>query len=242
MPRRFEVRREVELEATPEQVWDAISTGPGLTAWFMPMEIDPDDASVVAWEPGRRLAIATPAGEDGSTQAFEFLVEGRDGGTTVLRFVHGGLTGDDWGDEYEPMTAAGWDMYLHTLAQYLRHFPGRPAVYAEAEGPPASASEEAWPVLLAALGGGRPLALEAEVHLELPGAAPLDGVVDHLSANFVGVRTADALVRFHGRWPLGMTVAVGHHAYAAGFDAGPATEAWTSWLAAVLAPEGAPTP
>ena len=125
MPERFEVRRDVALDATPEQVWQAIATGAGLATWFMPMEVDADSEMVVAWEPGQRLAIETPPAADGSTQAFEYLIETSGGGTTVLRFVHSGFLGDDWSDEFEAMTGMGWDMYLDTLAQYFRHFAGR---------------------------------------------------------------------------------------------------------------------
>jgi uncharacterized protein YndB with AHSA1/START domain len=35
MPRGFELRKEITLDATPEQVWEAIATGPGIDAWFM---------------------------------------------------------------------------------------------------------------------------------------------------------------------------------------------------------------
>ena len=33
--------KEIEVPGTPEQVWEAIATGPGITAWFMPAEVDP---------------------------------------------------------------------------------------------------------------------------------------------------------------------------------------------------------
>ena len=101
MTREFEIRREVALDATPEQVWQAIATGAGLAAWFMPMEVDPNSDMVVAWEPGKRLAIQMPPAGDGSTQAFEYLIEARGEGTAILRFVHRGFLGDDWGDDYE---------------------------------------------------------------------------------------------------------------------------------------------
>ena len=35
MPHEFELRKEITLDATPEQVWEAIATGPGIDAWFM---------------------------------------------------------------------------------------------------------------------------------------------------------------------------------------------------------------
>jgi hypothetical protein len=50
--------------------------------------------------PAGRLAIRTPKAPDGSVHAFEYLIEGRAGGSAVLRFVHSGVTGDDWNDEY----------------------------------------------------------------------------------------------------------------------------------------------
>ena len=31
---------QIEVAATPEQVWEAISTGPGISAWFMPAEVE----------------------------------------------------------------------------------------------------------------------------------------------------------------------------------------------------------
>ena len=33
---------QIEVAATPEQVWEAISTGPGISAWFMPAEVEGD--------------------------------------------------------------------------------------------------------------------------------------------------------------------------------------------------------
>jgi hypothetical protein len=45
-----------------------------LAAWFHPAPVDPASEMVVAWEPGRHLAIRTPAAGDGSMHAFEYLV------------------------------------------------------------------------------------------------------------------------------------------------------------------------
>lgn len=231
MAREFELRREVALEATPEQVWWAIATGPGLATWFMPMEMDPESDMVVAWDPPKRLAIQTPAAEDGATHAFEYLVEGRGQGSTILRFVHRGFLGDDWSGEYETTTGDGWDMYFHTLAQYLRYFVDRPAVYIEAEGPASSADAGRWSLLVEALGKAAPVRLGTPVRIELPGGPSVEGVVDYLTDNFVGIRTGDALVRFHGRSPIGMTVAISHHAYGEPLDTEPVQRGWEAWLA-----------
>ena len=230
MPKEFKITKEVLLEATPEQVWESIATEAGLAAWFHPAPVDPASEMVVAWEPGRHLAIRTPAADDGSMHAFEYLIEARGGGGTVLRFVHSGFAGDDWSDEYQPVTSGGWDMYLYTLAQYHSHFSGRRAVYAEAEGPASSAAPEAWPILVGALGTGGPAELGSDVSIELPGAGPLGGVIDYATKNFIGLRTPDALIRLHGRWGRGMAVAVSHHAYSDSFDAEATKRAWNAWL------------
>ncbi|MDQ3153040.1 MAG: SRPBCC domain-containing protein [Actinomycetota bacterium] len=231
MPRKFELRKEVALAATPEQVWQAIATGPGLAAWFMPMEVDPGGADVIVWDPPRRLTIRTPETEDGPTQAFEYLVEGRDGGSAVLRFVHSGVLGEDWGAEYEAMTGHGWDMYLYTLAQYLQHFPGLPATYVEAEAPASTAQEDAWARLAPALGLHDHVVTGDRVHLELDGLAPIEGVVDYVTPTFLGVRTAAALLRFHGRAAIGMPIAVSHHIYSESVDHAAVEKGWQAWLA-----------
>ena len=80
MGKPFEIRKEITLDATAGAVWEAVATGPGLTAWFMPMEIDPDSPMVTAYEPGRRLSVRMPGAPDGSFHAFEYLIEdGRPG-------------------------------------------------------------------------------------------------------------------------------------------------------------------
>jgi uncharacterized protein YndB with AHSA1/START domain len=228
--REFSLRKEVELPATPEQVWRAIATGPGLAAWFGLSDApDPDSPIVTAWEPGRRLEVRPPAGPDGSTHAFEYVIETR-AGSTWLRFVHSGIAGDDWSDEYEDTTAGGWDMYLHTLAEYLRHFADRPATFVLAEAPPSSAGEGAWPRLLGGLGLSEDARTGDPVALTPAAPRPTDGVVDYLAPGFLGVRTADALYRFHGRLGLGMPVAVGHHVFGEAVDGPLLTKRWQGWL------------
>jgi len=237
MDHELDIRLDVTLQATPEQVWDAIATTTGLAAWFMPVPVDATDAGTEVWEPGKHLLIRTPAGPDGSSQAFEYVIEAGAGGTTVLRFSHSGFLGDDWSDEYEAMTRAGWGMYLATLAEYFVHFAGQSATYIEAEAPPSSARAEAWPALGAALRPDGPLTVGATVRIT-GGVATEDGqpivaTIDLVDDRFVGLRTADALIRFHGRWLMGMSVAVSHHAYGE-IDAPMATQRWAGWLASVF--------
>lgn len=245
MGKEFEIRKEVELAGTPEQVWEAIATGPGISSWFMgPHNVEPREGgsitldipgapevgTVTAWEPPHRFAHRGTPAEDGSFHAFEYLVEGRDGGSCVLRFVHSGTTGDDWNDEFEAMTGHGWDMYLHTLAEYVAHFPGRYATYVTANGPQASADPDAWPVLERGLGLTSRPAIGDHVRLTPEGFAPIEGVVDYVEAgHFIGVRAADAMYRFHGLSLLGMPIAIGHHVFDE-IDPVSTGQAWESWL------------
>ena len=97
------LEKAVELDASPDVVWEAISTGPGISAWFVPTEItgrtirqdfgsgNVATGQVTAYEPGSRFAYGAAEPEQGRGPAFEFLVQARDGGGTVLRFVQSGF-------------------------------------------------------------------------------------------------------------------------------------------------------
>ncbi|MER8186946.1 SRPBCC domain-containing protein [Kitasatospora sp. NPDC094015] len=245
MTHPFEIELEIALPASPEQVWEAIATGPGIDSWFMGRnEVDPreggvaamdvgghrEEAVITAHEPGKRLATRTSAGPDGRFMAFEYLIEGRDGGSTVLRVVHSGLLGDDWEDEYDALRR-GWPFHLHTLREYLAHFPGRTGVPVFALVPTGTRPA---PQIRAALARGLALPAEAAVgdraHAEPAGLPPLDGEVVWSDDERIGVRTADGLYGFHHGPGVALMF---HHLF------GPAPEdadgAWQRWLADLLA-------
>jgi uncharacterized protein YndB with AHSA1/START domain len=242
MPHEFELRKEVTLEATPEQVWEAIATGPGLDAWFMGRnQVEPgeggrtsltvagqtQEATVTAWDPPRRFADRGDSPDGSTFMAFEWLVEGRDDGTCVLRLVQSGVLGDDWETQYDAF-AEGWDMFLHQLGQYLRFFPGRPATPVTLFGPGPEDADRMWAGLRRGLGlAGQP-AEGDRVRLTPEGLDPIEGVVDYLSPVALGVRTDDGLYRFV-RGHDG-SVAVGHHLYADGVDPAKAEAPWQTWL------------
>jgi uncharacterized protein YndB with AHSA1/START domain len=223
----FEIRKEVVLPVGPEQVWQAVATPEGQAAWLFPAEQPP--GATVEQEPPTRLAIRTPSAPDGSFHAFEYVIVARDDGTTVLRFVHSGFASDDWGDDFVAMTGHGWDMYLHTLSEYLTRFAGRAATYIDGEAP----AGVAWAQVEKALGLAGPAAPGDRVRLTPSGLPPIDGVVDYTvpGEDFLGLRAGDALYRFHGRARLGMPVAVGHHLYGAVPDPDAVRHAWQAWLA-----------
>jgi uncharacterized protein YndB with AHSA1/START domain len=147
MPRKQEF--ELEIDATPEEVWEAIATGEGLRRWFVEdARVTPgvggsirvswggDDAgesAIEVWEPGRRLRLAD-APFMGGDLVQEWTLETR-GGRTVLRFVHSNFPdSDDWDGIYDSMNR-GWELFLATLRHSLERHPGEPrrTVYVNAK-------------------------------------------------------------------------------------------------------------
>jgi uncharacterized protein YndB with AHSA1/START domain len=236
----------VELDASPEQVWEAIASGPGITGWFVPtrMERRADGAitqdfgggagvtgKIHAWEPGRRrVAGAAEAPPEGSANyAFEFLVEGRAGSGTVLRFVQSGFVDTEgWENEYNSLDK-GWDLFFDNLRAYLAHFAGQPArgvvtmVFT-----PVMSQAEAWAALQKALGlAGRP-AVGDQVTLD--GPQQVSGVVDVASAEFLGIRSENALFRFGAEGDMGCGLSAYHYFYGDPVDTEKLTAAWQGWL------------
>jgi len=243
MGKAWEGRDEADLKATPEQVWQAIATGPGIDSWYMgrstvepwlggaiSTDVGPFvmQSKVTAWEPGKRLAHRSDETADGRFIAFEYLIEAQEHGSTVLRLVANGfLPGDDWDAEYEAMLRGG-QMYFGTLVACLTHFTGRTATPIGAAGP----SQLSWTDSRAKLCHAMGLAGEPSVGDRVrftPADLPvIDGVVDFVNADAIGVRTADALYRFV-RSLFGPVLAQ-HHLFLSDVDAHHAGQAWQRWL------------
>jgi uncharacterized protein YndB with AHSA1/START domain len=248
MAHPFELTNQFEVDATPEDVWEAIATGPGVDAWFMGRnEIEPreggttrmvmrdstEEATVTAWEPPRRFASRTPEGPDGSFHAFEYLVEGREKGSTVVRWVHSGFLGENWEAEYEGLSE-GDPMYFDKLRVYLTHFRGRRATPVQVFGPQVPDRDKAWELLYRGLGLPASPSLGDEVRLTPEGLPVLQGVVDWRSRDFLGVRTDDGIYRFMHISVFGGPTGVGHHIFVDGLDQAEAERAWASWLTGVF--------
>jgi uncharacterized protein YndB with AHSA1/START domain len=150
--RAFEMS--LDLAATPEEVWRALTVAQELVRWF------PVDARVTpgaggsmvwswgenwdwttridAWEPGRLLRLvqedARPYDAEGrpvadgqaapAKIAIEFTLESHRG-KTRLRLVHSGFgSGAAWDDEVEGITE-GWQAELASLRHYLERHRGQ---------------------------------------------------------------------------------------------------------------------
>jgi hypothetical protein len=237
MGKKFEIRREVELPATPEEVWEAVSTSEGIKAWLFPEETPPD--AVVESDRPHRFAVRVE-GEGGWFNAVEYVLEAREGGTTVLRYVHSGIFDEEgWDTQYDAVNQHT-DFYLHTLGEYLRHFGGRPATFVGdvpggVEAPASSAAPDGFEKLKRALGVTDAVAEGDAVQVDLDGAGRLDAVVDYLRPNFVGIRTADGMYRFFGRNAFGGPVGMTAHLFSDRVDPEQTAETWRGWLGRVYA-------
>jgi uncharacterized protein YndB with AHSA1/START domain len=184
---------DIEVPGTPEEVWEAVASGPGITAWFVPAKVDgrvggtieldfgpgygTETARVTTWDPPRRF-VAQVSGEGRPDFAAEWLVEARDGGTCVVRLINSGFgDGDEWDTQYEA-TESGWRLFLYNLRLYLTHFPGQRCTSVLVNGNAPGPVPRAFAELVSAIGlpGG---AAEGErVTATAPGAPSLEGVVE----------------------------------------------------------------
>lgn len=243
MGHHWEQHDEATVPASVEEVWDAIATGPGIDSWFMgrsEVEPGPDgavrtsmgsytmDTAITGWEPLHRLAHRGTDGPDGRFIAFEYLIEGRETGSTVVRLVTSGfLPGDDWEGEFEAMTLGG-AMYFATLIAYLTHFAGQAGRPITASGPPVSDWPSTWAALHRALGLSVSPQVGDPARVTVPGLADVEGVVDFINPQAIGIRTPDALYRFI-RGYVG-SIVLGHHVFTPDHTDSHTTEAWQTWL------------
>jgi uncharacterized protein YndB with AHSA1/START domain len=224
---------EIEVPGTPEQVWEAIATGPGIACWFVPAEVEEREGGeivthhgpygdskgmVTAWEPHRRFAYEERDWAEGAPPwATEILVEARAGGTCVVRLISGIFGGaEDWGDEIEA-TEAGWTIGLENLRLYLTHVPGARCSHALALG------EGSWAAFADALG-----VRDADEGERVEG--PLfAGVVERALDELVLVRDDHGFVEVYAH---GTTlVARGYRFGAAGAAVAEREEAgWRAWM------------
>lgn len=145
----------VEVPGTPQEVWQAVATAQGMSAWFLPtvleereggalrFEMGPEMGSegrVVRWDPPHRLVYeedwAALMGKDPDTLSAltsEFVVEARSGGTCVVRVTTSGFgTGADWESPWWEAMGLDWKPYFDHLRLYLARFAGQQAVPLEA--------------------------------------------------------------------------------------------------------------
>ena len=203
---RRSVQIEFEVPGTPEEVWKAIATGPGISSWFMPAEFEERDgkpvalklnfgpgmevrSAVTAWDSPRMFATAADGWMPGSPPiANEWTVEARAGGTCIIRIVQSLFAStDDWDDQLQA-AKTGLAAFLFTLRLYLTHFRGQSSSIIKWMAPAAGTEAEAWESLTAALGLK---SLRVGQRWTAPAGVPdISGVVEYVTQS-----PYDALVR-----------------------------------------------
>jgi uncharacterized protein YndB with AHSA1/START domain len=131
----------IEIDATLEEVWQALTTGEGIARWFGPYAAvtpgkggsvsvgwDPKemwDTPITVWEPQRRMQTASEMpSKDGRMVrlAVDYYLEAH-GGRVRVRLVHSGFDDSSW-DDYIDGLDAGWSFFLFNLKHALERHRG----------------------------------------------------------------------------------------------------------------------
>ena len=166
--RRF-IAVETEVPGTPEEVWQAIATGPGLTAWFVPSRVEErakgsmvmnfgpgmeSNAEIQEWDPPRRFLAENKEGMGPGSPAMatEWTIEAKAGGTCRVRVVHSWFAStDDWDSQFESVEK-GWPAFFRILNRYLAHFRGQPCTQVQLMAFTPGTRESVWEQLARPLG------------------------------------------------------------------------------------------
>jgi hypothetical protein len=241
MAANFEVTWDEVVGAPQQDVWDAITARSA--GWLWDVEYEPRvggaergltdvGGTVTQWEPPQRFATQADYEVGGNELVYE--LEPNDSGTRVTYRHRFTSTGDDPAVHAQAIDSCRRHtvFYQHSMAEYATHFAGRAAVYATAD-----AAGATFATVLAALwlpddavAGDRVLLTPRE----LP---PIDGIVDYRADVFLGIRSADALLRVYGRDVWGMGVQIAHHLFAEGVDRVAVERDWSCWLTRVCETE-----
>lgn len=251
---RRSVAAEIDVPGTPEEVWAAIATGPGISSWFVPSAVDgrvggsavshfaPDGSMdsvgrIREWQPPHRFTVDTEEGP--GTVATEWIVEAKAGGVCTVRVVHSWFAdGSDWDSQFEGH-AYGWNSFFKLLRFYLEHFPGEESRLVQLAAPSTEPVPETFERLMAPLGvedGG-----VGETLKPAAGAPPLAGeVLESMSSpyGFSVMMRLDEPARALSHWiglPMGEHVHVSARFYLYGSDAtaeaADIERVWSKWLA-----------
>jgi uncharacterized protein YndB with AHSA1/START domain len=191
---RRSVQAEVEVPGSPEEVWQAIATGPGISSWFVPTTVDgrvggavnanfgpgmDSVSTITAWDPPRRFAAdSADMGPNAPTVATEWTVEARSGGTCVVRVVHSWFAStDDWDNQFEGHEQ-GWVAFFRILDLYLSHFRGQSGAMLQTIGMSPEFTSRAWDSLTGQLGLSD--AMAGQRVSSTTGAPHLTGIVERV--------------------------------------------------------------
>lgn len=132
----------IDIDATLEEVWHALTTGEGMARWFAPHAAvtpgeggsvsvgwDPKEmwtTPITVWDPLRRMQTASEMpGKDGRMVrlAVDYYLEVQ-GGRVRVRLVHSGFDDSGSWDDYIDGLDAGWSYFLVNLKHALERHRG----------------------------------------------------------------------------------------------------------------------
>ena len=137
---------EVQVPGTAEEVWRAIATGPGISSWYVPHQVEEREGGaavasfgpgpemqiagrVAVWDPPKRILFdkGEPDGDEDPGLAFDWRVEPHNDGTCTVRLINTGFgTGEMWDGQYEGMKE-GWKLFFFNLKLHMENFAGQSA-------------------------------------------------------------------------------------------------------------------
>ncbi len=219
-PPTRDIELTVELDATPEEVFRAVTDGTELAKWLAPeaRTTAPKDGKKgtiwISWGEGMSVEheieiydspkhVRHPSGNNGETKAplyADWSIEARGGGKTTLRLVHSGFSvGADWDDEFESH-ARGWMLMLQNLRQYFARPARQPAAHLPFMSSVESPHGSIWTTLLGKFGLPAVPRVGDPFRFTTAQGEVLSGVVDHLTeARALGLVVReydDALIRY----------------------------------------------
>jgi uncharacterized protein YndB with AHSA1/START domain len=165
---RRSVQVEVEVPGSPEEVWKAIATGPGISSWFVPTEVEEREggkvtanfgpgmesvSTITQWNPPQNfVAEGSGMSPDSPPMATQWIVEAKSGDTCLVRVVHSWFAStDEWDSQYESVEN-GWVGFFSILRLKLKHFLGQSSVAFDVTGIGNYGESEGWAALTAPFG------------------------------------------------------------------------------------------
>jgi uncharacterized protein YndB with AHSA1/START domain len=210
----------VELDASPEDVFRAVTDGTEIAKWLWPEarvtapQGDQKGSIWISFGEGMSVEheieifdapkrLRHPSGKNGETKAplyADWLVEAREGGKTTLRLVHSGFSASaDWDDEFEAH-ARGWKLMLQNLREYFARHAHEPAVHLPVMSKIESPRGKIWTSLLGKFGFAALPKVGDPFRFTTPKGDVLTGVVDYVAETRVLALVVreydDALLRF----------------------------------------------
>lgn len=259
---------EIEIDASVEEVWKAITDaeeltrwlcdrakvtpGPGGTYWIAWGEGPAEQAiekQFDVWEPGKHLRLT---GGDLAAMGLaapmveEYTIESRQG-RTVLRMVHSGIPDTPQWDGFYEGTKEGWAIFFRVLRHYLENHPGKPRSTVGVMYPLQIDRESAWATLTGPAGLGIDRLEDGEPYVATTSAGDrLEGKVSMASPLKAVALTVDNM---DGAYLCAAIEEMGGMTFFwltlsfFGLDPdrlAPVRAHWEGWLHALLPPGGAP--